>query len=155
MMLSLVWNPKQSALHGATTGFLSCNDDSDAGDVESTGDIAVCCDSGLDKRRSSAISWGLGTLLPMKESSSRGSGAGAVQLVSEKDVGRPVMTDSVRSRLHNAHQTRYRISFEISTTSLLSLRKLRPRVAACLIAVPLVAQDLGGVRWYYFIATRL
>ena len=99
--------------------------------------------------------WGLDGSVPENESSSRGSGAGALQSVSEKDVGRPVITASTRSRLHNDHQTRYLISFELSETSLLLFCKLRPRVVACLTAMPLIAQDLCRLRQSHHLALSL
>ena len=72
----------------------------------------------------------LGAAFPKRASSSSGRGSGAVQSVSPKDVGRPVIVDRIRSIEHKAHQTRYLISFEASVTFLVSLIKFKPRVEA-------------------------
>jgi len=55
------------------------------------------------------------------------------------------MTAKMASVEQRAHQTRYLISLEASETSLLSLRKLRPRVDPWRIAIPLTAQDLNDI----------
>ena len=110
-------------------------------------DIAISLgrDSWLDKRRSILIACGLVVVL-YRASSSKGSGKGAVQSVSANEVGRPVITANLRSTEHRAHQTRYLISLGVSSTSLLSFRRLSPRVVACRIAMPLATHDLDIIR---------
>jgi len=107
--------------------------------------MSLCRDSWLDQRLIIWRAWELCVPGRKKESSSRGSGSGAVQLCSANETGRPVMTANKRSVEQSAHQTRYLISLEPSDTSPLSFRRLRPRVVACRIATPLTVHDLGPV----------
>ena len=98
---------------------------------------------GLDSPDHRLIIWIVsGDWLFRTSASSRGRGNGAVQSVSENEVGRPVMTASIRSIEQRAHQTRYLTSLEEFVTFFESFRRLRPRAEAWRIAIPLMAHDL-------------
>lgn len=110
-------------------------------DVEN--DVSVDRDSAVEVRRS-LLTAGVvyGSSDNMNDSSSRGTGKGAEQSLPTKEVGRPVITDKVRSVTAIAHQTRYRISLDESVNLRSWLRRLRPNVKACLTAIPLMAKAL-------------
>lgn len=112
-------------------------------EIEDGVDGSVDRDSLVETRRSQLTA---GVLYPpfddMKDASSRGTGKGAEQSLAAKEAGRPVITDNVRSVNAIAHQTRYRISLDESAKLRSWLRRFRPKVKACLMAMPLMAKAL-------------
>lgn len=151
-ILSFVWHEKYSAWLGRIPLIFSLPEWCDTGEMAVAGDVLALVDEVVDDgeeiisrpgewRLDLEGVWARGFLLKIA-SSSIGNGSGAVQSLSRTDVGRPVMTASMRSVEHMAHQTRYRISLDDSVTFLFSFRRLRPRVIAYRIAIPLMDHDL-------------
>lgn len=71
-----------------------------------------------------------------KSLSSKGMGRGVVHELSTMQDGRPVMTESRCSIVYKDHQTRYRISFEVSDVQDPIFRRCRPRASAPRTALP-------------------
>ena len=71
-----------------------------------------------------------------------GIGNGVVQKAVSVWGGRPTRTQSPASSVESAHHTLYLVSFEISGTLRVSLRRFNPIAIADLIAIPFIRQDL-------------
>lgn len=67
---------------------------------------------------------------------------GVVQAPSMMQDGRPVITFSMWSIVYNDHQTRYRISFDVSEVVDPTFRRWSPRDIAPLTALPDTFHDL-------------
>lgn len=80
-----------------------------------------------------------------KSVSSKGSGIGVVQAPSIIQDGRPVMTFSMWSKMYSDHQTRYRISFDVSEVVVPTFRRWSPRDMAPLTALPDTFHDLKEI----------
>lgn len=78
-----------------------------------------------------------------KSLSSNGTGKGVVQELSIMQDGRPVMTVRRCSTVYNDHQTRYRISLELSEVQDPRFRRCRPRASDPRTALPHSFQALG------------